>query len=144
MLDIDDKVCTELLGVPLRSYIDCVDFDNKIIYKFECREELNKENYIYLAIQKYMILKLQKIANQRLGDILKKLDTPLAKILKVDYKYVLYNFLTNEYIEIKSNLNNLTKMMEIIINKKYKDRIADNANSFLSENLVIFNKYFGI
>ena len=91
-----------------------------------------------------MILKLQKIANQRLGDILKKLDTPLAKILKVDYKYVLYNFLTNEYIEIKSNLNNLTKMMEIIINKKYKDRIADNANSFLSENLVIFNKYFGI
>jgi len=144
MLDIDDKVCTELLGVPLRSYIDCVDFDNKIIYKFECREELNKENYIYLAIQKYMILKLQKIANQRLGDILKKLDTPLAKILRVNYKYVLYNFLTNEYIEIKSNLNNLTKMMEIIINKKYKDRIADNANSFLSENLVIFNKYFGI
>jgi hypothetical protein len=144
MLDIDDKVCTELLGVPLRSYIDCVDFDNKIIYKFECREELNKENYIYLAIQKYMILKLQKIANQRLGDILKKLDTPLAKILKVNYKYVLYSFLTNEYIEIKSNLNNLTKMMEIIINKKYKDRIADNANSFLSENLVIFNKYFGI
>jgi len=143
MIDIDDKLCTELLGIPLRSYIDCIDFDNKIIYKFECEDELKKENQIKLAIQKYMILKLKKIAFQRLGEIIKTLNTPLAKIIKEDYKYVLYNILTNEYIEIKSNLENLTNMIEIIINKKYKERIANDANLFLGENLVIFNKYFG-
>ena len=117
---ISDK--PELYGCNLIGYFDCVDsiqtdnFAGKILYEFKCVTELKLEHHIQLAI--YMYMHAEK-----------------------NTKYILYNILTDECIELKSDQNRLTSMMELLVRSKYINNLTITDEEFITKNIKILNSY---
>lgn len=120
----------ELLNRNLIGYIDCVDKENNIVYEFKCVQKLEKEHYLQLAIYMYLYeLKKQYIEN-------------IENISNGETKYILFNILTNEYINIKCEFQKLKKMIEYLIYSKYIiDKPVSNDN-FIEINKNIYKSYF--
>ncbi len=92
----------------ISGYADCIDKHNNILYEFKCISELKDEHFIQLAI--YMYLDLAKGIKNR--------------------KYILYNILTNEYIELISNYSKLLEMIKYIITSKTSSYKIDDITFF--------------
>jgi len=58
------------------------------------------------------------------------------------YKYVLYNIITNEYFELKCDMNRLKEMVRYIIYTKYDSSITIDDVKFLEDNKKIRRMYF--
>jgi hypothetical protein len=116
----------ELYGYNINGYIDCIS-NNKIyntIYEFKCVSTLDKTHFLQLALYMYMYKSHNKILNG------------------VDNnKYVLFNIITNEYFEIKCDIDKLIKIVEILIDAKYNTKEKINNDSFIQKNILLFNKY---
>jgi hypothetical protein len=108
----------ELINRKLIGYIDCIDDNN--IYEFKCVQQIETEHFLQLAIYMYQIEKINKNKN---------------------YNYYLYNILTDELFQVKCTLNNLIKIVEILIKHKYFNKEKIDDNTFLKNNLIIKNKY---
>ena len=100
--------------------IDLNDFGNNNIYEFKCVTELKKEHYLQLAIYMYMHEKENPTEN---------------------YKYYLFNILTNEKIEIMHN-SKIIQMVEHLIEEKFKRSLVDDDKLFLEQNKIIHDLYY--
>lgn len=116
----------ELLNRKLIGNIDCFDIDNNIIYEFKCVEKIEKEHFLQLAIYMY-VYEIQKY---------------YLNINSNNYimKYILYNILSNEYYEIKCNLNNLRSMIQYLILYKFSSKTIISDIEFIKNNLILKNK----
>jgi hypothetical protein len=92
--------------------IDCIDYDNKIIYEFKCTKDLSVIHMIQLGI--YMAMDMQ--TNKH-----------------IDYKYRLFNIFTNELREISGTLEDLQEMIKILIEHKIMGQSVISDNDFLKE-----------
>ncbi len=113
---VEDEII--LMNRKITGYIDCIDNDR--IFEFKCTDEIDPEHFIQLAIYMYLVKYENNIKN---------------------FKFYLYNILTDEMYELSSDLNRLNKMIEYIIKVKYgsKEKIADNI--FIENQIVIKNKF---
>lgn len=112
----------ELLNRGLIGHIDCIDKENNIIYEFKCVQTLKKEHYLQLAFYMYMY--------------------ELKKIKADDTKYVLFNILTNEYMNITCEFQKLKKMVGYIIDFKYNKVNHITTKDFIKIHKNIYNLYF--
>lgn len=104
--------------------IDCIDETKKEVWELKCTTKIEKEHLLQLAI--YMFLYTQnEVQNQN-----------------ENYKYYLWNILTNEMLEIKSTPEKLTEMVKYLIYMKYEYNYDIDDKTFLNEMLKIKEKYF--
>ena len=99
---------------------DCVD-GNKI-YEFKCTESIQHDHILQLVIYAY----INEVTNKS----------------KTKYEYILYNFLTNEMLEIEASFENLQKIVENIVKCKLsndKEKILDD--EFINNMQQISNQY---
>lgn len=89
----------ELCNRKLTGYIDCID--NKTIWEFKCVAKLDNDHILQLAIYMYQFYKNYP------SDITK------------EYQFYLFNILDNNIIEIKSDINRLTQMVQLLITHKF-------------------------
>lgn len=64
----------------------------------------------------------------------------IKEIIKIT-KYILFNILTNEYIEIKCELNKLKNMVKYLIYSKYINDNSITDEEFINYNNTIKLKY---
>ena len=112
----------ELLNRKLVGFIDCIDYDNNIVYEFKCVKKLQKEHYLQLALYMYLYE-------------LNKIDE------KTETKYVLFNIITNEYMIVKCNLDKLRKIVEYLIKTKFVKEIGISNEEFIKNNISIMKTY---
>ena len=117
----------ELLNRKLTGFIDCLDKENNILYEFKCIQKIEKENYLQLAAYMYMY-ELEKIQNKNTDDT----------------KYVIFNILTNEYIQVKCDIQKLKTMIKYLIHSKYVNNISISDKDFLNINKDLHNRYFNV
>lgn len=75
---------------------------------------------------------LYKLNNQ-LGD---------KELYNIETKYVLYNILTNEYMNVKCEFKKLKKIIECLIYSKYITSKPTTDDDFIKLNKKIYNLYF--
>jgi nucleoside-triphosphatase THEP1 len=118
-LNISDNFKCEVLfqqnfnGYNISGYVDCIDYDNRIVYEFKCVKELKREHFIQLAI--YMFLIESNI-----------------KYKDLNFKYYIFNILTNELIQINCDFNNIQEIIQILLNHKHKNITRLNDNEFIT------------
>lgn len=113
---------SELFDRKIIGYFDCID-KNKI-YEFKCVNMIKKEHILQLSI--YAYLDYQKRDGNELND----------------RKYYIYNVLTDELLQIKSDKKKLEEMIYFLLFTKYFDnKLLDNI-SFVNLCDKIRNKYF--
>lgn len=105
-------------GVTIMAEVDCIDLDNKIVYEFKCTNDLSAVNNIQTALYMYMHKKITKQEN---------------------YRYILFNIFTNELKEITSNMENLEKILNVLLEHKISDRAEKTDDEFLEDfgNMVV-------
>lgn len=110
----------ELLNRRLLGVFDCIDVDERV-FEFKCVQQLTKEHCLQLATYMYMYEKQNTTKPSS-----HKKSKPLDKKPK-RRSYFLYNILTDELLEIRCTLYNLTRMVECLITNKYinKKRLTD-------------------
>jgi hypothetical protein len=120
----------ELLNRRLIGVFDCIDIDDKV-YEFKCVQQLTKEHCLQLATYMYMYEKQNTTKPSSHKKSKQQEKKPKRR------SYFLYNILTDELLEIRCTLYNLTRMVECLITNKYinKKRLTDEM--FLSNVLSI-------
>ena len=94
-----------LPSVTLVGRMDCVDFKNTTVYEFKCVQTLEDEHFVQLAIYMYLFY-----SNPDDYDI-----TPDGSDMNPsDFKFRLYNILTDEMYEIKCSLERVTELVELL------------------------------
>ena len=111
-----------IYGKYLTGFIDCIDIDNNILYEFKCTQEIKKEHYLQLALYMYMY----ELKNKN----------------KTKTKYVLYNIITNEYIEISCEFEKLKTIVEQLIYTKITSNEILKDDEFIKINKKIYTNYF--
>ena len=122
--EFEKKMIVEYKQIKLYGYFDCMDKNN--VYEFKCISELKKENYLQLAI--YMFMNERKKQEDRNN--------------MEETNYYLYNIFSDEWIQIKSNLQKLEKMMDIIIDYKLNEGNHISDEIFIENANHIVKKYF--
>ena len=61
-----------------------------------------------------------------------------------DTKYVIFNILTNEYIQVTCDIQKLKKMIKYLIHSKYVNNISISDKDFLNINKDLHNRYFNV
>lgn len=102
--------------------IDCYDKENNIIYEFKCVQTLTNEHFLQLLIYMY----------------LHKHDEPN----NTTAKYVIFNIYTNEYFEMKCDIDELDILIANIFNNKYGEKKTLDDDTFLKNNNEIRLRYF--
>jgi len=104
IIDANEDTC-------FKNIVGCMDYqDYRSVVEFKCVEELDSSHFTQLAIYKY----LNEVNN------------------KV-YKYYLYNILSDELYELKSNHENLKKMMKMLITNKCYPIKPSNDSEFMEK-----------
>jgi hypothetical protein len=116
----------ELLNITICGSIDCID--NRNIYEFKCVDKLEKTHYIQLAIYMYIHM-IQTKRNRQYG-------------ASDGYRYILYNVLTGEMIEIKCEMGKLKRMMKYLMHSKYANIKPITDAKFIHNTKAIYSKYF--
>jgi len=164
-LKTENKI--ELGNRKLIGYIDCID--NKNIWEFKCVNKLDKEHILQLACYMYLFLdridEINTISISKKNRLLSKLINEQSKCktdkkksekqIEIDtlmqsnilvslenYSFKLMNIFSDEIIEIKSNKNNLKKMMEYLINKKFYNSKKNTDAEFLELNKKIYDTMY--
>jgi hypothetical protein len=107
-----------------------------ILEKYD--EFLSKYDSIKIEIDT-IVNDLYKLNNQ-LNDINNLIDH--KELYNIETKYVLYNILTNEYMNVKCELNKLKKIIECLIYSKYISNKPITDDHFIKLNKQIYNLYF--
>ncbi len=158
-----NKYNPELLNIRLTGYIDCIDDNN--VYEFKCVKEIQKEHILQLAIymyqyeyekinnefkvddivvfktEKYNITKIYKNGKIQLKNKNKKINVTKNDIKRENTNYYLYNILNDELIKLNCNIENLKKIIIILIEHKYLNKAKICDNLFIDNNIIIKNKY---
>ena len=111
----------ELFNRKIIGYFDCVDGDN--LYEFKCVSMLKKEHILQLAIYAY-------------------LDYQIHEERADQHRYYLYNILTDELMEIKTNREDLEQMIKYLIFTKYFGNKTMDDISFKETCQNIRKQYF--
>jgi hypothetical protein len=101
------------MNMDINGRIDCIDQRHKKIYEFKCVRKIKKEHILQLAIYMYI-----NFTNKNY----------------MDYEYVLYNILTNEYISVKCNISNLWNIIYTIFRYKFNKKIMPPDSEFLQRS----------
>lgn len=122
---------------------DTIDFVSKEKeYTGWMIEEIGLEKMIVSkGDKKKKILKTDMILNhdltrkvKKIEDEMKKLQEEIKKRKKEDYHFYLYNILDDHWIEIKSDLRRLEKMMDYLIYHKYFTKNFTSDEEFIRQN----------
>lgn len=109
-LVFEESVESEFFGNNVIGEIDCISKDTFEIFEFKCTKDLTVSHMIQLGI--YMGICMNSCEN---------------------YRYLLFNILTNELREISGTFENLQKMIKILIEHKMTDKIIKSDDIFLKE-----------
>jgi hypothetical protein len=100
--------------------IDCIDFDNQIIWEFKCVNNLDYEHIIQVAIYQYLMNKIQS---------------------SMDFKYYLYNVLDNNLLHI--SINNFENFENVFLNILFNEKNKKTLTDYCPEKIKNFvNKIF--
>lgn len=105
-------------------------------------KKAKKRNQLYEL--KNELENIENVTNkkkQELEQITIKFEDEL-KLQNKQTKYVLFNILTNEYLEIKCDFQNLKKIVKCLIYSKYVNNKAFTDEEFIKNNKNIYNLYF--
>ena len=163
--ELVNKHKENILKLEKKRLSESYTFDNQIFYKGEkvlyiysnkkCEGEIciiyKTNNYVQILTEnnnkiKVIRSKISKLDTNSHKSIDVKKDS-INKITKeIDeyrpYKYVLYNIITNEYFELKCDMNRLKEMVRYIIYTKYTSSITIDDVKFLEDNKKIRRMYF--
>ena len=147
----EKEINKELNNRKLIGYIDCIDNDK--IWEFKCVKKLQDEHILQLAIymylhkndkifqideikQKIYKITLKKLNIYKLNEFKKliKLSNELNSLTKINYKYYLFNILDNNILQISSSYDNLVKMVDYLIKKKYEQKQEISDIEFIKNN----------
>jgi len=111
--------------------IDCVSLSNNTIYEFKCVKELKDEHLLQLAIYAFLYLRLPKMDPDRPS----LYDSSLYEQISVSgpRRYILFNILSNEQIEVKADESDLTNMIEYLIDERTNKSQSELDSSFLEK-----------
>lgn len=148
----------ELHGKILSGNIDCID--DKTVWEIKCVDELQPEHFIQLALYMYMYkLKQNKIGGyystsngmglivsideDNKGRLRLYNDKIVSKTLKKTHniKYYIFNVFKNEIYEITGTLEDLKKMVNIMILHKYFNKSKKCDNEFVKSINKLKSKY---
>lgn len=104
--------CPQLSG-----QMDCVD--GNTVYEFKCTTKLEKSHYLQLAVYMYICMRSGALDN----------------------RYMLYNIITDEMVEVKCNFEKLREMVEYMACHKYANIKKTSDEIFIQRVMCIFNKY---
>lgn len=104
--------------------------------------KISKKDVIFIQTHVEMPI-IEKINNkmQLLNNKLIDIDSLLSQY-DGKTKYVLFNILTNEYINIDCEIEKLSKMVEYLIHSKYANDVHITDEQFFTNNKLICEKYF--
>jgi len=105
----EDRINAVYKNTEIVGFIDCIDNDKNIIYEWKCVDEIEDIHYLHLAIYAYM----NETKKIKMKD-------------NTDYKYCLYNVLTDELNELIINYKQLKKIVAYIIIKKNAKICSDD------------------
>lgn len=145
--------CTNELEKSHRVQLAIYMYMNELLKKNKrdrliCDSEIYKQNEIQREIEAIMNRPIGSIdidIDMIAGSVHSIVDLELEKkLMDIDRetKYVLYNVLTNEYVELKSDLKKLTNMMDYIVYNKYHNKNMSSDDNFLKTNKKIMQKYW--
>jgi hypothetical protein len=108
----------ELFNRKICGQYDCCD--SNCIYEFKCTNKLEKEHYLQLAV--YMYIHKMNQYNKTLASNSEQND-----IIHDNFRYFLYNILTDQLDEIYCDLNKLKDMIYFLLYHKYTNikKISD-------------------
>ena len=138
-------------------YIDCVDGNN--LYEFKCTTNLEKEYYLQLAVYMYLyemnnqtindVKIMDEICyNNKKGTIVKILKNGMIKVknamtnkiekitrseINKQMKYLLFNILTNQMIQVSCSIDKLKEMIKYLIHKRYVNQNDMTDQEFLDK-----------
>lgn len=137
-------------GVLISGYIDCVD--NYNLYEFKCTQTLEDTHILQLALYMYLHeMNKQNIilSKEELLSFTVDNDTSLyveglkdiIKLNKIPSNYFINNILSNECIQLKCSIDNLQKIVNILIDYKYNNIHTTSNEVFINKNLLIRCRY---
>ena len=88
-----------------------------------------------------IITLINETSNQELLKLKNELDATIASY-KTKTEYVLFNILTNEYVNIQCDFQKLKKMVEYLIHSKYINDAVITDEEFIKKNKNIYKIYF--
>jgi hypothetical protein len=103
----EESIEGSFFGNTVIGEIDCIDLDNNIVYEFKCTKDLSVSHIIQLCI--YMC------------------------IHNKNYRYILFNIFTNETKEIFCSIENLQKIIKILIEHKISGKTIKTDSDFLKD-----------
>jgi hypothetical protein len=99
----------------LRGYVDCIDYNNLIVWEFKYTNKLTIDHIIQLAMYMYLLYEMDQAFK--------------------DFKFVLFNIKTGECLQITSTENDLDIIVQDILNYKNigAQKVSDEQflNSFI-------------
>ena len=113
------------------------------IYKTTRKIKVKTNNNKIIDIPKTLIISVKRnIDIDKLNNELENINKQIQEkeIIKIT-KYILFNILTNEYIEIKCELNKLKNMVKYLIYSKYINDNSITDEEFINYNNTIKLKY---
>jgi hypothetical protein len=113
------------------------------IYKTTRKIKVKTNNNFIIDIPKILIISVKRnIDIDKLNNELENINKQIQEkeIIKIT-KYILFNILTNEYIEIKCELNKLKNMVKYLIYSKYINDNSITDEEFINYNNTIKLKY---
>ena len=88
---------------------------------------------------------IDNLINEKKQEELNKLTTKFdyeVKLYNKETTYILFNILTNEFINVKCNFQKLKKMVEYLIYSKYINKKSITDEEFIKNNKNIYKLYF--
>lgn len=128
-------ISTEL-EVDLVGRIDCLDYYNNCVYEFKATQELKDEHYLQLAIYMYLYEKNKEKVDSE------STDEYIHKNERLPTRYILYNILTDEKVEISCDLDKMEKHIQHLIYLKNNPEKAKSDEEFLEDCALTTTKYF--
>lgn len=119
----------ELYNRNLTGFIDCIDDNdtNINIWEIKCVKSLKNEHILQLAI--YMYMNKKTLKNNTNYNITK------------NFKYFLFNVLSNEIYSIDGTLDNLEEMIKYLIEHKYFNKNIISDIQFIENGLKLREKF---
>ena len=139
-------------GVLISGYVDCID--NYNLYEFKCTQTLEDTHLLQLTLYMYLhemykqniILNKEELLifnNDNDNDSALYVDElkDIIKLNKTPSNYFINNILSSECIQLKCSIDNLQKIVNILIDYKYNNIFTISNEIFLNKNFLIKNKY---
>lgn len=125
-----------VISVDLVGRIDCLDRKNNCVYEFKATQELKDEHYLQLVIYMYLYEKNKEKVDSE------STDEYIREIERSPTRYILYNILTDEKVEISCDIDKMEKHIQHLIYLKNHPEKSKTDEEFLEECDLTTTKYF--